>query len=455
MSSTSTRFRAITTTERFEPAGARLGTAVVLGGSVAGLMAARVLSDHAERVLVIERDTFDAGFGPRRGVPQGSHIHLLRHAGRLQLERWFPGFAADAAAAGAPSEVVEANTYFDGVKLALPVNEPPALLMVTRPFLEGMIRDRVLARDNVRLVAGRATGLVFDGGQVVGATYVPADQDEEVRLPADFVVDATGRGSRAGDWLVAGGFDRPVTRQVDAKANYVTALVKRDKRIADVSWLAEARTRDAVPVRGAALMPVENDCWLLVTSSYDKDRIAPTREAFVERCRQFRPEFGDVAEHGDFIGDLAAYRYPDSRRHDFHTTRRLPARFVAAGDAVASFNPVHGQGMAAATLHASCLSAYLRSDPVPYGPARAYFDDVRVVTEGAWKFSTFNDLALPHVHGPYPRFYGVRRWYQAKVATAAVSDPVLADLFSRTQQMTESPSVFNRPRTVLKVLTAR
>jgi 2-polyprenyl-6-methoxyphenol hydroxylase-like FAD-dependent oxidoreductase len=57
------------------------GTACVLGGSIAGLLAARVLADHAERVVVIERDTIEGVTGPRPGVPQGRQLHVMVRGG--------------------------------------------------------------------------------------------------------------------------------------------------------------------------------------------------------------------------------------------------------------------------------------------------------------------------------------------------------------------------------------
>lgn len=43
--------------------------AVVVGGSMAGMLAARVLADHFERVTLLERDRYaEDGPVPRRGV---------------------------------------------------------------------------------------------------------------------------------------------------------------------------------------------------------------------------------------------------------------------------------------------------------------------------------------------------------------------------------------------------
>ena len=68
---------------------------VVLGGSVAGLLAARVLSDHASEVVVVERDDLAGGPAPRRGVPQGNQVHGLLARGLEQIEALFPGITQE------------------------------------------------------------------------------------------------------------------------------------------------------------------------------------------------------------------------------------------------------------------------------------------------------------------------------------------------------------------------
>jgi 2-polyprenyl-6-methoxyphenol hydroxylase-like FAD-dependent oxidoreductase len=65
--------------------------AIVIGGSLSGLLAARVLSEHVESVTIIERDHVSDAPQTRRGVPQGRHVHTLLGRGAHLLERWFPG----------------------------------------------------------------------------------------------------------------------------------------------------------------------------------------------------------------------------------------------------------------------------------------------------------------------------------------------------------------------------
>lgn len=64
--------------------------AIVIGASMAGLLAARVLSDHFERVTVVERDRFPESEQARKGVPQGRHIHILLNKGASILADLFP-----------------------------------------------------------------------------------------------------------------------------------------------------------------------------------------------------------------------------------------------------------------------------------------------------------------------------------------------------------------------------
>ena len=75
--------------------------AVVIGAGMGGLTAARVLADHFERVLVLERDVLPADPLDRNGIPQGRHVHALLAGGQRALAELFPGFEDGLAHAGA------------------------------------------------------------------------------------------------------------------------------------------------------------------------------------------------------------------------------------------------------------------------------------------------------------------------------------------------------------------
>lgn len=434
--------------------------AVVLGGSMAGLMAARVLSDHADEVLIVERDDADVTAGPRPGVPQGSQVHALLPAGQQQLERWFPGFTWEAVAAGAPNPGRTDAKIFINDELRTTEDPPPDLpiLITTRPFLEAQVRERILKIKNIRMVYGRADGLLFAGHGVTGASYVPAGGEQPVRVDADLVADAMGRSSRLNDWLEEHGWPRAPMRRMPIKLNYASALFERDEQVSD-TWVAISQTtpdKDRV-ARIGGVSSVEGDRWIMLVAGYDDDR--PTRDAdeFAERCRRYFPSmFGDIAERGRMIGNVITYHQADSRRRDFHELDRLPTGVVAAGDAVASFNPVYGQGMTSAILHASCLSAYLRGRPALQDePAKAYFDRVRVVVDAAWQVSTFADLGLPHIEDGHPRGYKLIKWASNVILKASMTDPVTSRRLNRVTTMMGHPAELARPGVLLRALRLR
>lgn len=199
-------------------------TACVLGGSIAGLLAARVLADHARTVRIVERDQINTEGRPRAGVPQDRQGHALLPGGLAQIERRLPGFTREAQRlggvfAGPDHQVV----YLDGHRQARGCDTP--ILMGSRPFLESRIRGRVLALPNVSTVSAQATGLDYRNDEVSAVRYL-ADGVEKV-MSVDFVVDAMGRASKLSEWLERAGYDRPRPRRLRTGINYATALFER------------------------------------------------------------------------------------------------------------------------------------------------------------------------------------------------------------------------------------
>jgi 2-polyprenyl-6-methoxyphenol hydroxylase-like FAD-dependent oxidoreductase len=430
--------------------------AVVLGGSIAGLLVARVLSDHAESVVVVEPDDLTVP-GDRLGTPQAVQLHVLLDMGRIQMERWLPGLAAELVADGAvPAAGAAVQHYLDG-EFKVPVTGHE-LIGVTRSFLEARIRRRVLGLPNVEVVRGRAVGLTADLRRVTGAHYLPQGQTRREHLAADLVVDATGRSSRIGAWLEQIGWEPPVLERMEIDLGYATAFFRRGDELpgvfASLSLVSPSAPggdqRDT-----SALAEVEGGRWIVVLAAYADRRPTADRDEFLARCGKIdAPPFREVAARCEMLGEVSAYRLADSRRRHFWDVRRFPAGLLAAGDAVASFNPVYGQGMASAALHASCLSSYLRSGVPLDEPAWEYFRRVRVVADAAWQTSALGDLAQPHVPGPYPRGYRAATWYVNRLLRASVTDAEVNRRFLDVANMLAHPRLLTHPGTVLRVARA-
>jgi 2-polyprenyl-6-methoxyphenol hydroxylase-like FAD-dependent oxidoreductase len=369
-------------------------TACVLGGGMAGLFAARVLSGFARRVVIIERDGSGPADQPRAGVPQGRHVHTLLPAGRWWMERWLPGITREIEAGGGVlAHPDQTSSYLD----ALPQvrTGEHRLLLASRPFLESCVRARVLAMPNVSVVWAQATGLEYRDNQVVGVRCVRGGAPTKV-IAADVTVDATGRGSKLPDWLFDDGYDRPPMKRLPSAVNYATALFHRALVPQDLGLTcAIARFGPPYPAEGtavAAVNAVEGNRWMIMLAGYDDARPGRTPDAFRAACAQLPPPFAEAASDV-LLGNIATYHQADSRRRDYRAVERFPARLLCVGDAVASFNPIYGQGMSCAALHASALAEFLGSRPDLSQPATAFFELQGVVVDAAWAVSAGSDAA--------------------------------------------------------------
>ncbi|WP_199442798.1 FAD-dependent oxidoreductase [Umezawaea beigongshangensis] len=446
-------FHRLGTTEAPTDTRRLFGTAVVLGGSIAGLLAARVLADHAERVVVVERDEITGSPAPRPGVPQSAQVHTLLPGGRRQLDRWFDGFSHEAVAAGAVLTGPEnLRSYYNG---RLKVRTPDIdFLSSSRPFLEALVRRRTTSLPNVVPVRGRALGVDLADGRATGVRY-ETPEGETVLQDADFVVDAMGRSSRLGDWLASAGWQKPEMRRMNIDINYTTARFQRKESTPGVTTALAFWELDRLPAGLAPAMcsAIEDDQWTIMFGGFGDDKPGRTPEEFRRICRALPQAFADAVE-GEMIGEIQPYKQADSRRRDYHLLDRFPARLVGVGDAVAAFNPIYGQGMSSAALHASCLSEHLRSTPDLSAPARHFFALQRVVVDAAWQTSATPDLALPHIDGPYPRGYHLTRWVTTRMIDATVTDVEVSSRFNAVTEMRTHPSTLLTPGVLVRTLRA-
>src|SRR4029079_6105498 len=185
--------------------------AIIIGASLAGLCAARVLSDFYERVTVYERDNLPDGPANRAAVPQGRHVHLLMARGAQEFESLFPGLLDDMVADGVPILENRPDCIYFGAAghvlgTAHRLQDEFTAYVPSRPMLEWQIRRRVLAIENVDVVHTSVTEPVYAAarGRVTGGLL-----ESHQMVPADLVVDAAGRGTRLPVWLEKWGYPRP------------------------------------------------------------------------------------------------------------------------------------------------------------------------------------------------------------------------------------------------------
>lgn len=432
--------------------------AVVLGGSIAGLLAARVLADAYDRVTVVDRDALVAGARARRGAPQGRHIHGLLARGQQVLEQLFPGFTAELEACGAPTGDVlgDARFLFGGHRLAR-TDAGLILLSVSRPLLEDRLRARVDSLPGVRFAPpSDAVGLRCspDGRRITGARLLRhADASAEEVIDAGLVVDATGRGSRAPAWLQALGFGRPEVERVRVDVGYVTRCYRLppDSLGGDVACL---HGPSADRPRGGALARLEGDLWMLTLFGLLGDHPPKDRGGFDAFARSLRfPDLRDAVGTAEPVDGPAAYRFQADVRRRYERMRRFPEGFLVIGDALCSLNPIYGQGMTVAALQALALREHLTADIAP--PCRRVLRALARTIDGPWEMALGADLAVPGVEGPRTPRRRIAGAYVTRLQAAAAHDPGLARAFMRVTGLVDRPQAILRPAVALRVLRPR
>lgn len=430
-------------------------TALVLGGSIAGMIVARVLADHADAVWIIEPDRLEDAPVIRRGAPHSSQAHSLLGKGRTVIEWLLPGIVRQMVREGGQliSSGPGGAQWFLNGRPKVPVRGG-SVVSVSRPFLEWHIRRRVLALPNVTLVKGTATGLTVSGDRVDGALVRPPGAVDSERHPAQLVVDATGRSSRLGEWLCRYGYPAPDKHRLPLDLGYATCLFHRapGQRLAGHVAVYSFYTASKAHNGPSSMTPVEGNRWLTLVSGYGDRRPGRDFGEFKARCRanpatplQLLPDACEPA------GEVHVHRFPDSIRRDFDRLAAFPAGLAAAGDAVASFNPTYGQGISVAALHALALARWLREPGAVESPAHPYFRQVREVVDEAWRFSAARDCYLPHVDVPKPFGWRLRRGFDEAVQAATVTDEVVHRAFLEVVNMTATLDRMRQPKILLRV----
>ncbi|AGL16711.1 NAD(P)/FAD-dependent oxidoreductase [Actinoplanes sp. N902-109] len=428
--------------------------AVVLGASIAGTLAARVLAESYEEVVVVDRDRVLGVTGPRRGAPHALHAHGLHAGGYRLLAEWFPGLLAEARELPGLSirDFGTMRWYFDGRPIS---RTETGLLSIagSRPVLENYLRNRVAALPGVAVrEETELLGLVTDAGRrrVTGVNLRSVPDDRAYRLDADLVVDATGRGSRLPVWLGELGYPRAPEERMPIGLAYTTRTFRRRPGTFAGPEAINPVASPAHP-RGAFFgQAATGDCRLSLTGILG-DRPPAGTEAFLEFARTLPvADIHRAISDAEPVGEASSFTFPASVWRHYERLDRFPAGLVVLGDAFCSFNPVYGQGMTVAARQAQVLQRHLRRHGTVH-PRRLLRDMARAMT-APWIISTRGDLDFAGVPGARPARVRLYNAYQRRVQYAMSLDPVVTRAFMHVTGLVDPPRSLWRPALVARVL---
>ncbi|WP_455713702.1 FAD-dependent oxidoreductase [Streptomyces uncialis] len=408
-----------------------------MGGSLAGLLAAHVLAGHADRVTVVERDRFPEGVKPRPGVPQGRHPHVLLEGGQTALESLLPGFLTELAAAGAPRVgLPSALVLWQDGRWFRRLPATTHIHTGSRAQLEELVRRRVLANPVISAVeATDVIGLLGHASRVRGVLLRDRAGDargEQRALEADLVVDASGSGTKAPQWLTAIGAEAPHEETIDTGLAYASRVYRGPSGILDGDTAGYYVYPSPAQIHAGGALPLEDGTHLVIVSGLRGDEPPTADQDFVTYTKRLpHPPLHRWLDEAEPLSPAFGHRQTTNIRRRYDLPGRRPAGFLATGDALCTFNPVYGQGMAVAAMSAVALRdalAHPRRTPATRHVQRALL----AASRQAWDISAGADRKMPGAIGTAVGTRPADRaadWYLRRVLARYPGDPVVGCAF--------------------------
>jgi 2-polyprenyl-6-methoxyphenol hydroxylase-like FAD-dependent oxidoreductase len=434
--------------------------AVVVGAGMAGLTAARALTDHFERVIVLDSDALPEDATHRLGTPQSKHVHGLLPSGLQALNELFPQFTDDLDRGGA----VALRSGFD-VRVERPGYDPfPqrdlgwASRAMSRPLTELTVRRRVLECANIELRQRcRVQHMLAtpDSSAIVGVHCENIGGSAET-IPADLVVDASGRGALTLKLLQSAGLPVPQETSIGVDGTYATSVFAIPDD-APTHWkgvmVFGAAPQDA---RGGLLLPLEGNRWIVSIGEFHGEGPPADAEGFLEYARGLRtPTIYNAIKHARRIGDVVRFRFPESVRRHYERLSSFPRGLLPVGDAVCRFNPVYGQGMSVAAKEACLLAHLLRTLGREHDPlaalATSFFDQAQGLLETPWATANL-DFIYPQTRGQRPADLESTFKFGSALNRLAAEDASVHKLMIAVQVLLEPRSVFREPELLRRVM---
>jgi len=434
--------------------------AIVIGGSMAGLLSARVLADHFAQVTLIERDSLPDNAEPRKGVPQGRQGHGLLARGESIISRYFPGLVAELLEAGSVPVDMGADTRWHHMgQWKTRMHSGIVGYAQTRPLLEQKVRARVAALPNVRILDQTDVTRLeasADGKHITGVTIQHRlGTHAEERLVAQLVVDASGRGSRTPRWLEGLGYPKVEETIVEMGVGYTSRIYRPSAGFTGDWKLLMVFPTPPKDTRAGIIMPLEGNRWIVTLSGWHGDHPPTDDEGFLAFTRSLAvPDLYNAIKDAEPLEPAYSHKIPSNQRRRYEKMEHFPDGLVVLGDALCSFNPIYAQGMTTAALDVQTLDAALRKQ-VPgdiTGLADRFRKQVAKVIDTPWQMATAEDFRYPQTTGERPPGTSFLHWYIEKVHAASASDPRVTLQFLGVMHMLKSPAALFAPHIAFRVL---
>ena len=438
--------------------------AIVIGGSLSGLLAARVLSSHFDKVTLIDRDSFPINPEFRSGVPQSRHLHVLLIKGKEIFERYFPGFSDELVGRGAIPADIGDEFFYDSVFGPLaPFPTGLKSLLCSRNLIEWSVRERLKEFKNVHILSQvDATGFLTRDrqDQICGVQVrTRGGMSETETLTADLIVDASGRVSKTTDWLSVLGYPKPEVTVVNSHLGYSTRWYKRPEN-PKTQWKGIlVNVKPPHNPRGGGLFSAEGGLWIITLAGIAGLYPPTDEEGFMDFARQMsHPCIYEAICEAEPITQIYGYRRTENQWRHYEDLTRWPGGLLVVGDAVCCFNPVYGQGMTSAAIGASLLDEQLRGtkDASDSDFGKTFQRQLAKFLDTPWLIATGEDFRWENTEGDRPgRAARVVQGYMDRVVRLATLNSHAQRSFLEVVHMLKPPASLFHPSILLPALTQK
>ncbi|SHO43705.1 2-polyprenyl-6-methoxyphenol hydroxylase-like oxidoreductase [Nitrosotalea sinensis] len=432
--------------------------ALVIGGSISGLVSAQILAKYFEIVTIIEKDDIKSS-DVRNGTPQANHIHTLLVKGKQVLSEIFPELEKEMMESGALGldYILNGQYFIDGYWTPR-FSSGLDSYFSSRTLFEFTIRKQVEKNNKIQFMNGLVTGLVTDNNKHVSVKIKSGkDFSSEQILHGDIVVDASGRNSKTSEWLQDIGYAKPEETHVDSNIGYATRCYKIPKEYQNLKEFIVILNHPPHQPKMGGILPIEGKRWKVTMYSIGKDLPTTDEKEFLEFSRTLADQrVYDMIKNAEPESEIHGYRVRGSRVIHYERAKVWPENYIVIGDAVCTFNPFYGQGMTIAVLGCKLLDEFLKKNLSESNQKKLPLEFQKELykrNSHPWLLSTGEDFRWPTTKGQRPS--APARMMQAYADSILYLSPhskLAAKSFQEMMQMTRSPLVLFHPKLMVQLL---
>ena len=430
--------------------------AVVVGGSIAGKLAARVLSDFFKEVILIEKDKKNDQVMNRRGVPQDYQGHVLLKSGEEILEELFPGITQELSLNGAKNSDFAADlswSHHGTKKVRFASNV--FISQQSRPLLEWQIQQRLEKIPNIVFRFGsRVQNLLFSNNEI-NHVVIENEDGSDTELLADLVIDASGAAALHNQWLNDSGYSIPAKTEIKVDLFYASMIYKKiTSEPEPIHWHSLLAYPNPPAVnRGGMISPIEGNRLLVTLIGYGSKEVPKDIDSFLEYARTLdQPEFYEVIKNElPLSEDIQVYRFPALRRFHYEKLKDFPSGLLVIGDAFCRVDPVFAQGMSLAAMEAKALRELLSKGGSKKQLTKKYYKKVSRIIDIPWLIALTEDFRFGTTIGSKPLGLPFLQWYVKKVVMACSYNKDVYTRFIQVLHLKSHPLSLARPEILAKV----